>query len=537
MSRTLTSSTSSGITLTNAGTANNPFTVSATGAITPATGDALIAVGKSTYNWTIDNFGTITSTPSSTHGIYLGPGTVIGSGTIINEAGGRIASGGYGIVINGKGSVTNKAGGTIAATNFKAIYLIDTGTVTNAGVITAGNVAVYAANGGVITNQSGGTISGNGGVWFNAPGTFSNAGVVIGTNAGFGAILFNATSAPNRFINVPGATVTGNIIAQPGGTDIIELTSAASTGTLSGFGTSITNFDTLVFDSGAQWKVSGNSAGLGGLVIQGFAQGNTIDVTGFNAVSATFASNALVLTNAASAHATLRIQGTFATSNFQLASDGSGGTNLIVCFGAGTRIATPGGATAVEDLAIGDIVSAHFAGDVPIRWIGRRDVDCTRHPDPRSAWPVRVCAGAFGAGQPASDLFLSPNHAVFVEDVLIPVGRLINGTSIMQVPMDRITYFHLELAQHDLLQANGLLTESYLDVGDRANFSNADGPTRLIPTFATSLPGIGAMWEAAGCAPLIVHGPKLESVRASVAARAGSQSDLPPSEVLVGIAS
>ncbi len=115
MSRTLSTSSSSGITLTNAGTANNPFTISSTGKITPATGDGLVAVGKATYNWTVDNFGTVTSTPSSTHGIYLGPGTAIASGTITNESGGRISSGGYGIVINGPGFVTNKAGGTISA--------------------------------------------------------------------------------------------------------------------------------------------------------------------------------------------------------------------------------------------------------------------------------------------------------------------------------------------------------------------------------------------------------------------------------------
>ena len=34
---------------------------------------------------------------------------------------------------------------------------------------------------------------------------------------------------------------------------------------------------------------------------------------------------------------------------------------------------------------------------------------------PRKVWPVRVAAGAFGPGRPHADLWLSPDHAVYVE--------------------------------------------------------------------------------------------------------------------------
>ncbi len=67
--------------------------------------------------------------------------------------------------------------------------------------------------------------------------------------------------------------------------------------------------------------------------------------------------------------------------------------------------------------------------------------DCARHPKPRQVWPVRI-AGTFGAGQPHSDLFLSPDDAVYVKGVLIPIRHLINGSTIAQVPVDHVTYCH-----------------------------------------------------------------------------------------------
>ncbi len=81
---------------------------------------------------------------------------------------------------------------------------------------------------------------------------------------------------------------------------------------------------------------------------------------------------------------------------------------------------------------------------------------------------MRVKAGAFEDARPRRDLWLSPDHAVFVDDVLIPIKRLINGTSIAQVPVEEVTYYHVALGRHDVILAEGLPTESYLDRGDRS---------------------------------------------------------------------
>jgi hypothetical protein len=140
-------------------------------------------------------------------------------------------------------------------------------------------------------------------------------------------------------------------------------------------------------------------------------------------------------------------------------------------------------------------------------WLGHRTVDCTRHPDPRKVWPVRVSTHAFGPGRPCRDLFLSPDHAVYVGGVLIPVKHLINGTTIAPVQRASVTYHHVELPRHSVLLADGLPAESYLNTGDRANFANGGGHITLHPDFASHA------WEAKGCAPLVIAGPPLGAVR------------------------
>jgi hypothetical protein len=96
---------------------------------------------------------------------------------------------------------------------------------------------------------------------------------------------------------------------------------------------------------------------------------------------------------------------------------------------------------------------------------------------------------------------------VLVDDVLIPIKYLINGTSIAQVPMETITYYHVELPHHDVIEAERLPTESYLDSGSRANFANAQAPVALHADFAS------IRWEAEGCARMIVTGTRLDAVR------------------------
>ena len=185
----------------------------------------------------------------------------------------------------------------------------------------------------------------------------------------------------------------------------------------------------------------------------------------------------------------------------------------LACYAAGTRIATEAGEVPVETLRPGDVVRTVFGDVVPVLWVGRRHVDCARHPDPGSVWPVRVATGSFGPGLPRRDLFLSPDHAIFTDGVLIPVKHLVNGTTIARMPVDRVTYHHVELYRHDVLFAEGLPAESYLDTGNRRIFAHGNGAITLRPS---------KTWDSHAAAPLATDEARVKPVWNRLAARAAA---------------
>jgi len=183
------------------------------------------------------------------------------------------------------------------------------------------------------------------------------------------------------------------------------------------------------------------------------------------------------------------------------------GFNFVVqpaCFRAGTRIRALRGDVRVEELSEGDDVLTRDGSYREVRWVGHREIDCRGHARPHQVWPVRIRRDAFGPGVPMRDLDLSPDHAVLVDDVLVPAKYLVNGTTIVQVPADVVRYWHVALDRHDVLLAEALPVESYLDTGMTA--LNADQAARV--------------WEAEGCAPLVMAGPRLAVIRRDLAARA-----------------
>ncbi len=184
------------------------------------------------------------------------------------------------------------------------------------------------------------------------------------------------------------------------------------------------------------------------------------------------------------------------------------------CFATGTRIGTPSGEVVVEQLRVGDMVQTASGEARQVIWIGHRHIrfmGAVGEPH-----PVHVKAHAFSPGRPHRDLILSPEHAVFVDGVLIPIRRLVNGATIVPLRVRAITYWHVELTAHDILLAEGLAAESYLDTGNRSSFANA--PVSAVRVHFER--GRWTAWANKPCAPLIDDGPILQAARARLAARA-----------------
>ena len=185
----------------------------------------------------------------------------------------------------------------------------------------------------------------------------------------------------------------------------------------------------------------------------------------------------------------------------------------VPCYCRGTLILTDRGEAAVETLAIGDKVVTADGVARPIRWIGRRSYS-GRFARGTHVLPVCIKARALDDQLPRRDLWVSPNHGMLLEGVLIEAVDLINGTSIIQAESaDRVDYFHLELDAHDIIVAEGARAESFVDDDSRGMFQNAHEFRALYP----DEPKRAARY----CAPRRVFGTEVETARRRIALRAG----------------
>ena len=188
--------------------------------------------------------------------------------------------------------------------------------------------------------------------------------------------------------------------------------------------------------------------------------------------------------------------------------------NNVPCYGAGTLITTERGEVAVEDLVVGDKVITASDMARPIKWIGRRSYSGRFIIGRKDILPICIKAGALDDNVPRRDLWVSPHHAMYLEGILIEARDLVNGVSIVQAEtIEKIEYFHVELETHDVLIAEGALSETFVDDDSRGMFRNADEYRALNPD-APSGP-------VRYCAPRRQYGYEVAAARAHIEQRAG----------------
>ncbi|MEO9576070.1 MAG: Hint domain-containing protein [Tateyamaria sp.] len=156
---------------------------------------------------------------------------------------------------------------------------------------------------------------------------------------------------------------------------------------------------------------------------------------------------------------------TYAISDGVNTDTGFVNATSIPCFVAGTRIATPRGDVAVEDLRPDDLVLTQDDGPQALRWIGKRSVAAVG-----AFAPILIRAGTFG---PHDDVMVSPLHRVLIRDslsellfgeaeVLIAAKDLVNDHSVTRRNGGEVTYVHLMFDKHQVVFSDGLATESFL---------------------------------------------------------------------------
>jgi hypothetical protein len=189
-------------------------------------------------------------------------------------------------------------------------------------------------------------------------------------------------------------------------------------------------------------------------------------------------------------------------------------TGPVPCYCPGTLIRTARGEEPVEKLKIGDKVTTASGMTRPIKWIGRRSYGGRFIRGDKDMLPVCIKAGALEENVPRRDLWVSPHHAMYLGGVLIEAKDLVNGFSIVQAERaERIDYYHVELDTHDVIIAEGALSETYLDDDNRLMFHNArDYYARYSDVAAAPSPY---------CAPRLEDGYEVEAARQRIAARSG----------------
>lgn len=480
-------------------------------------------------------------------------GTVQNAG-LINST----VTNGTGIFLVSPGLVTNQSGGTISGNI--GVDLFDGGTLLNAGTITgSGGVAVTLASGvtdHVVFYPGGkfvGTVSGGNTIGSASISTLelastSSTGVigglgstyvdfartVIDSNAQWQMTGYNSLAAGSTLTNsgtlalssatlndaglltnngeitldpsallVTSLTGTGSVTIGAGGTlDASNTVASGETITLAGLG-SILQVDTPTHFAGT---------------IAGFGTYGTIDLTSLQFITgtttATVNSSGTLIATTGTTSESVRLTGTVTGSLLVTGDSGGTGTDIsVLCFCAGTGIATPDGETLVEHLAVGDEVLTAEGTVRRVTWVGVGRVLATRGRR-SAATPIIVRRGALADNVPHRDLHVTKGHGLLIDGVLIPAEFLVNHRSIMwDDRAQEVMLYHVELESHDILVANGAMAESYRDDGNRWLFANASERKDVPPQ--------------PPCVPVVTGGPVVDAVWLQLLERAGPRSGVP----------
>lgn len=495
----------------------------------------------------------------------------VASGTRILAGGSvEVLSGGMasGTLVAQKGTQTIERGGFASGVQISGGLQKVSGSATATSVTARGEERVLSGgvtSGASISNHGLETVTLGGlaeSTQYNSGGSGSILGSSFGAVVTSGGVLFVSSGgvADSTMLNAGGSSyVTGvthsTTVLSNGAETVAARGSAVGTVLSAGGREKVTSGGvasaTQILAGGAETISAGGTAtqdfvASGGLLtvskggqIQNttLASGGVVDIDSLRYAGTTAAKingDTLTVTQQGKSF-TITLEGDYSAYHATFSADRDGSTLVTlddgaeVCFLPGTMISQPGGETAVEDLRIGDEVLT-FANGVaharPVIWAGHRRTSVRAGlPDDEAGYPVRILKGAVADNVPHTDLLVTPEHCLFFDGRFIPARMLVNGSSVFY---DRniltYAYYHIETEEHAVIMANGMLTESYLDTGNRRNFGQS-GPLARIG-------GAVRTWVEDAAVPLAVDRATVEPVFHALAARATQQglTNAPPEQ-------
>jgi len=354
--------------------------------------------------------------------------------------------------------------------------------------------------GGVLTVSNGGNASGN---TVGSGGTIVAAGWAYTTPVNgapaAGTANKNYLSSGGTLVLRNGATGSGNVI----GNGAVEYVSSGSVET------------GALINSGGTISLASTSALVSGIL----RPHGTIDfpfLSG-NITSANITSDGLLTVYAGTSAASIQLAGSYSINEFSY----FGKSITLTCFLEGTNILTVNGLVAVENLRIGDVIICWDPEtgqniEKAVKWVGaqRNTVKSSRYDD-EAGYLVHFAPNALGDELPLQDLWVTPEHCMYIDGFFIPSRMLVNG---LNVTYDKskvdYTVYHVETDGHSIVYAEGALSESYLDTGNRSNFSQIGN----LVTFGTR--GV-CSWEKDAAACLEVSQSKVEPIYNRIVKTAG----------------
>ena len=173
----------------------------------------------------------------------------------------------------------------------------------------------------------------------------------------------------------------------------------------------------------------------------------------------------------------------------------------IVCYVKDTLILTENGYIPIQNIKVGDniitkgkiyknsyINKKDNIKSEKVIWISKFKVSDMN----TESRPVCIKSWALGYNLPFKDLYVSPNHSVLISNKgikhnylirgrMVPARRLINGRTIYQDNnCEEVEYYHIECKEHMAIIANGILSESYLDVNNRYVFEKQENLEKVV---------------------------------------------------------